>query len=164
MPPDSSLSTSPRKPEAFRWFWDALDTHLARKNLKQTRQRKAIIELFLDLNRHLSAEELHEAARGQGYQVGLATIYRTLNLLADAGLAEQKQFGDGRFVYEIHTPGAHHDHLICLDCGAVLEFENDEIERLQEKVAARHEFKLTSHRLDLYGHCLKKVCERRDAR
>jgi Fur family ferric uptake transcriptional regulator len=152
---------APKKADAYRWFWEALDQYLAKKNLKQTKQRRRIVELFIGLNNHLSAEELHEAARRDGQSFGLATIYRTLNLLADAGLAEQKQFGEGRFVYEINMPGTHHDHLICLDCGTVIEFENDEIERLQEKVAAIHNFKLTSHRLDLYGHCQKPTCERR---
>jgi Fur family ferric uptake transcriptional regulator len=153
--------TGTKKADTYRWFWEALDSYLARKNLKQTKQRKAIIELFIQLNRHLSAEELHEAARKDGQNVGLATIYRTLNLLSDAGLAEQKSFGEGRFVYEVSTPGEHHDHLICIDCGAVIEFENDEIEKLQERVANVHEFKLTAHRLDLFGHCLKTNCDRR---
>jgi Fur family ferric uptake transcriptional regulator len=154
--------TAAPKADAHRWFWDALDLYLSRKNLKQTKQRRQIVELFISLNDHTSAEGLHEAARRDGHNVGLATIYRTLNLLAEAGLAEQKTFGgEGRFVYEISTPGHHHDHLICLDCGAVIEFENDEIERLQEKVATLHEMKLTSHRLDLYGHCQKTNCERR---
>ena len=159
--PMKPAKTTTKKAEAFRWFWEALDHYLARKNLKQTQQRRQIVELFIGLDTHVSAEELHEAARHAGHNIGLATIYRTLNLLADAGLAEQKQFGEGRFVYEIRTPGSHHDHLICLDCGAVIEFENDEIEKLQEKVAAVHEFRLTSHRLDLFGHCLKASCDRR---
>jgi Fur family ferric uptake transcriptional regulator len=145
----------------FRWFWTALDTYLAKKNLKQTRQRKQIVELFIATKRHLSAEELHEAARKDGHNIGLATIYRTLNLLADAGLAEQKSFGEGRFVYEVSTPGEHHDHIICLDCGAVIEFENDEIESLQNKVAAAHDMKLSTHRLDLFGHCMRERCDRR---
>lgn len=152
---------SSKKTDSYRWFWDALDSYLSKKNLKQTKQRRAIIELFISINNHLSAEELHEAARRDGHNVGLATIYRTLNLLYDAGLAEQKSFGEGRQVFEINTPGSHHDHLICKDCGTVIEFENDEIEQLQEKVAALHEFKLTGHRLDLFGHCLKTNCERR---
>lgn len=150
-----------KKIESYRWFWDALDLYLSKKNLKQTRQRKQIVELFIGLKTHLSAEELHEAARREGLGVGLATIYRTLNLLAEAGLAEQKSFGDGKHVYEINMPGEHHDHIICLDCGSVIEFGNDEIERLQEKVAAVHDFKLTSHRLDLFGHCQRQPCDRR---
>lgn len=152
---------SPRaRTEGLKWFWTALDDYLTKKNLKQTRQRKQIVELFINMKSHISAEELHEAARQSGHQIGLATIYRTLNLLAEAGLAEQKSFGEGRFVYEVSTPGEHHDHIICLDCGAVIEFENDEIEKLQEKVAVLHEMELTTHRLDLYGRCRKVNCDR----
>lgn len=147
-----------KKTESYRWFWDALDAYLARKNLKQTKQRKQIVELFIGLQTHLSAEELHEAARKDGQSVGLATIYRTLNLLADAGLAEQKSFGENRQVYEINMPGQHHDHLICIGCGDVIEFENEEIERLQDKVAAQHGFKLMTHRLDMFGYCKKDAC------
>jgi Fur family ferric uptake transcriptional regulator len=147
----------------MKWFWTALDAYLTRKNLKQTRQRKQIVELFINKKSHLSAEELHEAARRDGYNIGLATIYRTLNLLADAGLAEQKSFGEGRFVFEVSTPGEHHDHIICLDCGAVIEFENAEIEALQQKVAAAHDMKLSTHRLDLFGRCLREPCDRRPA-
>ncbi len=147
--------------DSRRWFVDELGKYLARKNLKQTKQRQALIDVFLGAATHVSAEELHSAARGAGLDVGLATVYRTLNLLVDAKIVEQKQFSEGRFVYEIAQPGGHHDHLICLDCGIVIEFANDEIERLQEKVAAAHKFKLTSHRLDLFGHCQKQNCERR---
>ena len=147
--------------DSRRWFVDELNKYLSRKNLKQTRQRQALIEVFLGLDTHVSAEELHAAARKADLDVGLATVYRTLNLLAEAELVEQKQFGEGRFVYEIAQPGGHHDHLICLDCGTVIEFHNDEIERLQEKVAAAHKFKLSSHRLDLFGHCQRAKCERR---
>ena len=157
-----TTKAAPPKTESHSWFAEELSKHLARKNLKQTKQRQALIDVFIDLATHVSAEELHIAARTAGLDVGLATVYRTLNLLSDAGLVEQKQFSEGRFVYEIVEPGGHHDHLICLDCGAVIEFANDEIERLQETVAAKHQFKLTSHRLDLFGHCQKVMCDRRN--
>jgi len=163
-PPTQAVAKARAAVQApYRWFWDSLDQYLLQSGLKQTKQRRAIVERFINLKSHVSAERLHADSRDGGLSVGLATIYRTLNLLADAGLVEQKQFGDGHFVYEIRTPGSHHDHLICLDCGAVIEFENEEIERLQEKVAAAHGFQLTSHRLDLFGHCRKEGCVGRDA-
>jgi len=162
--PETRKKASAKAAEAHRWFWDSLDQYLAKKGLKQTRQRHRIIELFLSLDTHVSAEELHEAARQEDLGIGLATIYRTLNLLTEAGLAEQKTFGEGHFVYEVSTPGAHHDHLICLDCGLVIEFENDEIEQLQEKVAAKYGFELRSHRLDLFGHCRRPECAKRSRR
>jgi Fur family ferric uptake transcriptional regulator len=160
-PPRVKTQKDTRRNEATRWFWDALDAYLAKKNLKQTKQREIIVERFIAMETHLSAEDLHEAVRRDGHNIGLATIYRTLNLLADAGLAEQKQFGEGRYVYEVMTPGGHHDHIICIDCGAVFEFENEAIEALQDQVALRHHIKLTSHRLDLFGHCTKIDCDRR---
>lgn len=161
LPPTLKHPNETHRHEGTRWFWDALDAYLARKNLKQTRQREIIVECFLSIGNHLSAEDLHDSVRRAGHNIGLATIYRTLNLLADAGLVEQKQFSEGRTVFEVVTPGGHHDHIICLDCGAVVEFENEQIEELQAQVAAQHGFKLTSHRLDLFGHCIKQSCQNR---
>lgn len=150
------------KSKTMRWFWDRLDDYLAEKGLKQTKQRKVIIEFFLNLEGHISAEELHDHIRGKGHPTGLATIYRTLNLLKDAELVEQKQFAEGKAVFEVHAPDTHHDHLICLDCGLVLEFENAKIEKLQEQVARENGFELVSHSLDMYGRCLDKAsCRKR---
>ncbi len=164
MKPEVKSKSHSKKSDSHKWFWDAFDAYLVRKNLKETRQRRRIIELFIGLDAHTSAEALHEATRKDGHNVGLATVYRTLNMLADAGLVEQKSFGDGRHVFEIKHPDSHHDHLICLDCGAVIEFENPDIEALQERVAQDHGFRLTSHRLDLFGHCIKSQCENKTAR
>lgn len=150
-----------RRAANARWFWEALDAYLAKKSLKQTQQREIIVECFLGIASHVSAEELHEAVRRDGHNTGLATIYRTLSLLVEAGLVEQRQFVDGRYVYEVRTPGGHHDHIICIDCGTVFEFENPQIEEIQEQVAASHQIRLTSHRLDLFGNCVKADCERR---
>ncbi len=146
------------KKDQNRWFYDALDQYLAKKGLKQTKQRQSIVELFLGLKSHVSAEELHETSKKQGYGFGLATIYRTLKLLQEAQLVDQKQFAEGRYVFEVKTPGTHHDHLICLDCGRVIEFENEDIEALQEKIAKSYGFTLISHRLDLFGRCQKGRC------
>lgn len=142
-----------------KWFWDVLNDYLARQALKQTRQRKIVVEEFLRIDRHVDAEDLFQIVRKRDPKVGLATVYRTLNLLKEAGLADQKSFRDGRSVFEVHRPDHHHDHLVCLDCGRVIEFENEEIEALQVKVAEELGFKLTGHRLDLYGHCLRGTCE-----
>ncbi len=136
-----------------QWFWPALDKYLALHNLKQTRQRKKLIEQFLNLNTHVDAEMLHRKAKDVGLNVGLATVYRTLNLLQQADLVEQHFFKDGRSLYEINPPDEHHDHLVCVTCAKVIEFEDQAIEELQNKVAATHKFKLTAHRLDLYGIC-----------
>jgi Fur family ferric uptake transcriptional regulator len=144
----------------FKWFWDKLEGYLGKHQLKQTTQRKKIIEIFLSSAQHIDAEELHAQVRKKGHNIGLATIYRTLNLLKDAKLVEQRDFVEGRAVFEAHSPSSHHDHLICQDCDYILEFENNEIEELQKQVAIKHGFELKSHRLDLFGKCLTKNCPR----
>ena len=139
----------------LKWFWDRLDQHLASQQLKQTKQRQIIAEYFIKLDKHISAEELYDYLRTKGQNTGLATVYRTLNLLKDAGLASQKNFADGKAVYEINKPDSHHDHLICLKCQAVEEFENEEIENLQEEIAKSLGYTLVSHTHELYGICKK---------
>lgn len=150
-----------KKKSNNEWFWDRLNEYLVKENLKQSKQRNAIIELFLEMDDHVSAEDLHTYVREHNHNTGLATIYRTLNLLKDAGLVDQKQFADGKAVFEAILPDSHHDHLICTICDRVIEFENDEIERIQEEIALQHGLKLTSHRLDLFGECFKENCEYR---
>ena len=138
------------------WFWDKLNAHLEKSQLKQTQQRKAIVEYFLQHGKHVDAEQLYVKMRHDGLHVGLATIYRTLNLLTEAGLLEQKSFADGKSQFEIQDPDNHHDHLMCLDCGRVLEFENEEIEIMKLKLARDLGFKLERHTLDLFGRCQVK--------
>lgn len=129
----------------------------AERALKSTSQRELIVEEFLRCEAHVSVEELHAAVRRRNPKVGYATVYRTLKLLAEAGLAAARQFGDGQTRYELEGPDApHHDHLICTHCGLILEFENDEIEKLQDTVAERlGGFKIVQHKLELYGLCPK---------
>lgn len=142
------------------WLVEKLNLYLSQHDLKQTRQRQIVVECFVRLNSHVDAEELHRVLLSEGQQIGLATIYRTLNLLKEAGLAEQKSFADGRSIFEINLPDAHHDHLICHQCGAVFEFENTDIEKLQHSIAAKYKFELLDHRLDLFGRCLLEKCTR----
>lgn len=150
------------KTPGFTWFWESLDQYLADHNLKQTSQRRIIVEHFLRINAHVDAEELHRRIRQEGHDIGLATIYRTLNLLKDVGIVEQQSFQDGRHVFEVASPDSHHDHLICTECGNVVEFEDHEIEALQEKIAQKFQMVLKSHRLDLFGACKDTAaCEAR---
>ncbi len=135
------------------WFWERLNQYLAKSQLKHSKQRNFIIQEFLQMKTHVSAEELYSQLKNTEHNPGLATVYRTLNLLKEAALVDQKQFSDGKSVFEVMEPGGHHDHLICLICHKVIEFENDEIEQLQELVAKKHGFKLTKHSLELFGHC-----------
>ena len=156
------MQTVVGKGKDFNWFWDKLESYLKAQDLKQTKQRKVIIEHFLNLDTHVDADNLHSAIRDSGHNIGLATIYRTLNLLMEAGLIEQQSFADGRAVFEVDRPGTHHDHLVCLDCGHVIEFENDQVEKIQQDIAEKYGFELRSHRHDLFGSCLKKECPRKN--
>jgi Fur family transcriptional regulator, ferric uptake regulator len=124
------------------------------KRLNITSQREAIVEFFLRTTDHISIDELLAKVRKKHPKVGYATVYRTLKLLVDGGLATERQFGDGQARYEI--VGDHHDHLICTSCGFILEFEDHEIEALQEKIAEKlGGFVVLRHRHELYGLCPK---------
>jgi Fur family ferric uptake transcriptional regulator len=124
------------------------------RRLNITAQREAIVEQFLRTRDHVSIDELLSKVRKRNPKVGYATVYRTLKLLVDSGLAVERQFGDGQARYEV--VGDHHDHLICVKCGLILEFEDDEIERLQERIAARMGgFTVLRHCHELYGLCPK---------
>jgi Fur family ferric uptake transcriptional regulator len=131
--------------------------YVRKHNLKSTAQRDVIIEQFLRSSGHVSIEDLLFKVRKRSPKVGYATVYRTMKLLTDSGLAAARQFGDGQTRYEVMSDEhAHHDHLICVQCGLILEFENDRIEQLQDEMADRlGGFKLVRHKLELYGLCPK---------
>jgi Fur family ferric uptake transcriptional regulator len=132
---------------------DAFHAFLARQGLKSTRQREIILDEFLKAGSHLSTEELYLRLREQYPRIGYATVHRTLKLFAECGIAEPRHFGDGQTRYESSAGEEHHDHLICTICGAIVEFENPQIEALQEGVARQHDFQIERHRLELYGRC-----------
>lgn len=128
--------------------------YLQDNGLNTTQQRELIVDSFLRCRDHVSIDELLARVRKRNKKVGYATVYRTLKLLVESGLAHQRQFGDGQARFEV--AGEHHDHLICHKCGLILEFEDDEIEKLQDKIAARlGGFKVVRHRHELYGLCPK---------
>jgi Fur family ferric uptake transcriptional regulator len=134
------------------------DRFIAERGLKSTRQRSLILETFFGMDGHLSVEELWARVRQLDSRVSVATVYRTMKLLAESGLAQARNFGDGQTRYEAAVGRGHHDHLICTRCGAIIEFENDQIERLQELVARKHGFKVASHKMELYGLC--RTCQK----
>jgi Fur family ferric uptake transcriptional regulator len=131
---------------------------MAEKGLKSTRQRALIVETFFQAGGHVSVEDVWSRVRKVDQRVSVATVYRTMKLLAESGLAHARNFGDGQTRYEAAVGREHHDHLICTSCGKIIEFENDRIEALQEHVAKRHGFKVTSHKMELYGLC--RDCQR----
>jgi Fur family ferric uptake transcriptional regulator len=129
----------------------ALSRYLEKHGLKHTRQREAILAAFLEAPGHITSEEIFEKVRRSHPDIGFTTVYRTMKLLCEAGLADERHFDDGITRYEI--PHEHHDHLICTRCGKIIEFECRMIESAQDEIAARYGFDLLRHRHELYGHC-----------
>jgi len=141
-------------------FRALLSSHMAKKGLRSTDQRRLIVETFFKSPNHVSIEELLAQVRLQDAKVGYATVYRTLKLLTECGVAHERRFGDGLARYELADDHAHHhDHLICVDCGTIVEFEEPRIEALQEGVATSHGYELRSHKHELYGVC--PSCQRK---
>jgi Fur family ferric uptake transcriptional regulator len=130
-----------------------LHAYMDAKGLRSTDQRRVIVETFFRAPDHVSIEELLAQVRAVDPKVGYATVYRTLKLMAESGIASEREFGDGLTRYELADGQAHHDHLICDQCGRITEFEEPEIERLQDEVAATYGFVLRTHKHELYGVC-----------
>lgn len=140
---------------------ELLRQQITEKGLRLTQQRMLISEVFFEeVKDHANIEELYQKVRKRNSGIGYATVYRTLKLLTDCGLATSMQSMDGTRRFE--PTSDHHDHLTCTACGKIMEFENEEIERLQEEIAEKFGFALTSHTMDLYGVCVgmesKGVC------
>lgn len=129
------------------------DEFLGGRGLRLTDQRRQIARVFFESDGHHSAEDIYHRVQQQHSGVGTATVYRTMKLLNEAGLATGLNLGDGFSRYESPSGRGHHDHLVCRRCGEIVEFANDQIEELQEKMAKRYGFVVTDHRLELYGLC-----------
>ena len=132
---------------------EVLESYIVEHNLKITKQRRVVLNVFLECKDHVSVEELYSIVSEQDPKIGLATIYRTLALLTKSGLALEMDFGDGQKRYESSFMSAHHDHMVCTECGKIIEFNHPLIEKYQEEIAIQNGFKITSHKLDLFGHC-----------
>jgi Fur family ferric uptake transcriptional regulator len=141
------------EPPHLEHFRTLLGQYMAKKGLRSTDQRRLIVETFFHSPNHVSIEELLAQVRAHDSKVGYATVYRTLKLLTESGIAFERRFGDGLTRYELADDESHHDHLICLECGRITEFEEPEIELLQEKVALRYGYDLRSHKHEMYGVC-----------
>lgn len=129
----------------------ALAEYLEQHSLKHTKQRELVLSTFLEAKRHVSSEDLYKVVREAHPNVGYTTVYRTMKLLVEAGLATERHFDDGITRYEIEQE--HHDHLVCIRCGKIQEFECDMIEQAQREIAVRYDFRILRHRHELYGHC-----------
>ena len=122
-------------------------------NMKMTDQRRVIARVLSMANDHPDVEEVHRRASKIDQRISIATVYRTVRLWEEAGILDRHDFGDGRARYEEVTD-EHHDHLIDVKSGKVIEFQNEEIEALQERIAREHGMKLVGHKLELYGRPL----------
>ena len=133
--------------------FNIFNRYIAQQGLKSTRQREVILQVFLETDKHIDIEELYQRVKDRNASIGHATVYRTMKLLIECGLAHERHFGDGMARYEQVSRKHHHDHMICSRCGKIIEFENPAIEALQDAVAAQHGFTVFEHKLEIYGHC-----------
>ena len=131
-----------------------------KRGMRMTGQRRIIARVLQEAEDHPDVEELYRRASEQDPNISIATVYRTVRLFEEAGILERHEFGDGRARYE-QIPESHHDHLINVKTGEVIEFVNEEIEKLQERVARELGFELVDHRMELYGRPLKKADDKK---
>ena len=134
---------------------DRLEKICVEKGMRMTEQRRVIARVLSSADDHPDVEEIHRRAAELDPRISIATVYRTMRLFEEAGVVERHDFQDGRARYE-EASDDHHDHLIDLKSGEVIEFMNEEIEKLQKRIAAEHGYRLVAHRLELYGVKISK--------
>ncbi|HEY2825499.1 MAG TPA: Fur family transcriptional regulator [Gemmatimonadales bacterium] len=147
-------TASPRPLEAFRRY-------LREHSLPVTAQREAVAATVFEAGERVSVHDIERRLRAQRVEVGTATVYRTVELLVRAELVQQHDFGEGFKRYEPLAGQGHHEHLICLECGRVVECASERLERMKAVIADEHGFRHHHHRLEIYGVC--RDCQRRDA-
>lgn len=133
--------------------WKNFEEFLKAQGLKMTHPRTMVVREALGFKGHFTADDLWIRVQERDRRASKATVYRTLQLLTKSRLVEPRDFEQGRLYYEQMVNHAHHDHLICLECGKITEFENPEIEKLQDEIAMRYHFEIVSHSHKLYGIC-----------
>jgi Fur family ferric uptake transcriptional regulator len=131
----------------------SFEEFLRSREMKNSRPRAVVVKEALNTQGHFTADDLWIKAQKRERRISRATVYRTLQLLTQSRLIEPRDFEQGKLYYEQMVGHNHHDHLICLECGKITEFENQEIEELQEKVARKYSFAITSHSHKMYGAC-----------
>ncbi len=134
---------------------EILEKFITEKGLRYTPQREEILKVFLSVEKHLSADELHKIIKKHNSNIGYVTVYRTMKLLEEAGLCNEVDFGDGISRFEHRYGHEHHDHLICVKCGSYTEVVKPKIEELQEKLAREKRFTPLRHKLQIFGVCSK---------
>ncbi len=152
-----------RKPAQFkRWLSSILgtfQTYLATQDLKLTRQREEILRCLMAAHQHLTLDEVYAATKKKDPTIGRATVFRTLRLLQACGLVGEVGTADGRARFELKADRPHHDHMICVECGYITEFESPMMERFQNEAIRRHGFIALWHRHEIFGRC--RPCSRR---
>lgn len=129
------------------------EDYLSGKSLKHSQQRREILDIFLGIEKHLTADQLYRIAKKKYPGIGFATVYRTLKLLCSAGLCREFRLEDGTTRYEHLYGHRHHDHLICVKCGRCVEIDDVQIEQMQERLFKYHGFHPQGHKMELYGIC-----------
>ena len=147
--------------ESLREAQERFHQHLKRVGLKQTEQRDTILLTFLETHEHLSTEQLHQLVRKRDSRIGFTTVYRTLKLLAECGLASEVAFHDGIARYEHQHNRRSHHHMVCTDCGGSVEFFSPEVDRLEQEIGRKHHYLTTRHTFQVYGVC--EDCRKKNA-
>ena len=135
--------------------------HLRRVGLKQTDQRSTILRTFLETHEHLSTDELHRLVKKKDPRIGFTTVYRTLKLFADCGLASEVAFHDGIARYEHQYNRRSHHHMVCTQCGASVEFFSPQVGEIEQEIGRKHHYLTTRHTFQIYGVCER--CSRKDS-
>ena len=134
--------------------------YLKNKGLLYSKQREEILDIFLKTENHPTRDDLCELVRKENPKIGLATVYRAMGVICDAGLARKADFGGGFRRFEHKYRHQHHDHLVCTQCGRVIEVMSPEIEKLQQRLAKEHNFTPVRHRMQIFGTC--RQCKRKE--
>jgi Fur family ferric uptake transcriptional regulator len=148
--------------EAIREAQDIFHRHLKKVGLKHTEQRDTILRTFLETRDHLSTEELHRLVQKKDAGIGFTTVYRTLKLLAECGLASEVAFHDGIARYEHQYNRRSHHHMVCTECGGSVEFFSPEVGRLEQEIGRKHHYDTTRHTFQIYGIC--EDCRKKNSR
>ncbi len=137
-------------------YLEELKSIVKKRGLKYSLQREQILKVLFNAQKHLTPEEIYNEVKKENSTIGLATVYRTLSFLEREEMVSSISFGSEGKKYELNR-GEHHDHMICIKCGKIIEFFDEELERLQEEIAKKNSFKLITHQMNMYGVC--KECQ-----